>query len=108
MKSELTINDKPLRILNRFIWQRLCQFLPEGKNRGRSSSDIMIYGYAGIAMCNQDELLTAMKSDDGFFDIMAIYATNLLDEDIEKIASYVQDVYDKLEAAQTDVVSEGK
>jgi hypothetical protein len=39
---------------------------------------------------------------------MAIYASALIDEDIEKIANYVQDVYDKLEAAQTDVVSEGK
>ena len=108
MKSELTINGKPLRVLNRFIWQRLCEFLPEGRNRGKSASDIMIYGYTGIAMCDSSELLTAMKSDDGFFDIMAIYATSLLDEDIEKIANYVQEVYNKLEAAQTEVMSEGK
>ena len=49
-----------------------------------------------------------MKSDDGFFDIMASYATSLLDEDIDKIGQYLQDVYDKLEAAQTEVMSEGK
>ena len=108
MKSELTINGKPLRVLNRFIWQRLCEFLPDGRNRGKSASDIMIYGYAGIAMCDSSELLTAMKSDDGFFDIMAIYSTDLANDDIEKIAQYVQDVYDKLEAAQTEVMSEGK
>lgn len=68
----------------------------------------MIYGYAGIAMCDSSELLAAMKSDDGFFDIMAIYSTDLADDDIEKIGQYVQDVYDKLEAAQTEVMSEGK
>ena len=68
----------------------------------------MIYGYVGIAMCDSSELLTAMKSDDGFFDIMAIYSTDLANDDIEKIAQYVQDVYDKLEAAQTEVMSEGK
>jgi len=108
MKSEPIINGKPLRVLNRFIWQRLCEFLPDGRNRGKTPSDIMIYGYAGIAMCDAAELLIAMKSDDGFYDIMAIYSTGLADDDIQKIGEYVQEVYDRLEAAQTEVMSEGK
>ncbi len=66
-----TIKEKELRPLNNFIWQRLCEFLPSDKCRGKTQSHILIYGYAAIAMADKSELAQAMKTDDGFFDAMA-------------------------------------
>jgi len=108
MNTPPTIKEKELRPLNNFIWQRLCEFLPSDKCRGKTQSHILIYGYAAIAMADKAELAQAMKSDDGFFDAMAQIGIDLTESEEREIGEYVQAVYNRWEAAQVVTESEGK
>jgi hypothetical protein len=108
MNTTPTIQEKELRPLNRFIWARLCEFLTQEKSRGKSSSFILIYGYAALAMGSKDQVQTAMRSDDGFFDAMAELSIDLSESDEDKIGEYVQGVVNRWEAAQVVTDDSGK
>jgi hypothetical protein len=108
MNTHLEIQGKELRPLNRFIWARLCEFLTQEKSRGKSSSFILIYGYAALAMGSKDQVQTAMRSDDGFFETMAEFSIDLSESDEDKIGEYVQGVVNRWEAAQVVTEDTGK
>jgi len=108
MNTPPTIQGKELRPLNNFIWQRLCELLPEQKSRGKSSSHIMIYGYATLAISEKSEVHKSMLSDDYFFDLMAETCIDLTEDDEREIGEYVQAVYNRWEAAQLETSAEGK
>jgi hypothetical protein len=108
MNTHPEIQGKELRPLNRFIWARLCEFLTQEKSRGKSSSFILIYGYAALAMGSKDQVQTAMRSDDGFFETMAEFSIDLSESDEDKIGEYVQGVVNRWEAAQVVTEDTGK
>ena len=103
-----TIKGKELRPLNKFIWQRLCELLPDHKARGKSSSHILIYGYATLAMSEKSAVHKSILSDDYFFDLMAETCIDLTELDEEAIGEYVQGVVNRWEAAQIETESSGK
>ena len=108
MNNPPTIKGKELRPLNRFIWDRLREFLAPEKSRGKSSSFILIYGYAALAMAEKHEAQIALKCDNDFFNLMTVYALDLAESDENEIGEYVQGVINRWEAAQIETVSEGK
>ena len=108
MNTPPTIQGKELRPLNRFIWARLCEFLTQEKSRGKSSSFILIYGYAALAMGSKEQVQTAMRSDDGFFDTMAEFGSDLSESNEDLIGEYVQGVVNRWEAAQVVTEDSGK
>jgi hypothetical protein len=68
----------------------------------------LIYGYAALAMGSKDQVQTAMRSDDGFFETMAEFSIDLSESDEDKIGEYVQGVVNRWEAAQVVTEDTGK
>ena len=108
MNTPPTIQGKELRPLNKFIWQRLCEFLTPEKSRGKSSSHILIYGYAALAISDQAEIKKAMRCDDEFFDAMTNCCLLLTEDDENELGEYVQGVVNRWEAAQIETEQSGK
>jgi hypothetical protein len=108
MNTPPTIKGKELRPLNKFIWSRLCEFLSPEKSRGKSSSFILIYGYAAIAMAEKKDIYNAMSDDDAFFFAMTCWSLDLTEAEENEIGEYVQGVVNRWEAAQIETESSGK
>ena len=108
MNNPPTIQGKELRPLNRFIWDRLREFLAPEKSRGKSASFILIYGYAALAMSDKQQAQKAFTSEDDFFHAMIGCSLDLTETDEDTIGEYVQGVINRWEAAQIDTGGEGK
>ena len=108
MNTPPTINGKELRPLNRFIWDRLREFLAPEKSRGKSVSFIIIYGYAALATVDKNQAQKAFTNDDDFFHAMIVCSLDLTEEHEDIIGEYVQGVINRWEAAQLETGGEGK
>lgn len=108
MNTPPTIQGKELRPLNRFIWDRLREFIAPEKSRGKSTSFILIYGYAALAMIDKQQAQKAFTDDDAFFHAMIGASIDLTESDEDTIGEYVQGVINRWEAAQIETGGEGK
>ena len=108
MNTPPTIHGKELRPLNKFIWSRLCEFLSPEKSRCKTSSFILIYGYAALAMSDKQAIGKAMSDDDAFFSAIADCSVDLSEADEDALGEYVQGVVNRWEAAQIETEQSGK
>lgn len=100
-------NDK-LRPLTKFMWNRIREFFPPEKSRGKDTSFICIFGYAALASLNETETLKAYNDDDAFFNAIAKVGMSYTEEDEVQVGEYVQCVINRWEAAQVEVEQTGK
>lgn len=108
MNNTPIIQDKQLRPLTKFAWNRIREFFAADKSRGKDVSFLAIFGYAALASLDEKETLKAYNDDDAFFDAMAKVGMSYTEEDETQVGEYVQGVINRWEAAQVEVEQTGK
>jgi hypothetical protein len=108
MNNTPIVKDQQLRPLTKFAWNRIREFFPSEKSRGKEISFLAIFGYAALASLDEKETLRAYNDDDAFFDAMAKVGMSYTEDDETIVGEYVQGVINRWEAAQIEVEQTGK